>query len=145
MRKMPLVSRDYTKRILQRAGLFPIVRSVYRSLNDRIRKQKAHEITFYRTLLRPDALCFDVGANLGQKAEVLLACSSRVIIVEPNILCLPTLRYLFGSNPNAEIVTSAVGNFRGSINLHVHGTDPTASVRPEWDRQFMGATGSLIR
>jgi FkbM family methyltransferase len=77
-------------------------------------------------------------SNLGQKAEVFLACAARVIIVEPNILCQPTLSYLFGRNPNAELLMTAVGSTPGWMDLYVHGTDSTASARPEWDRQVYG-------
>src|SRR5262245_58356498 len=115
-RKMPLFSRDHAKHALLRIGLFPVVRTAYRALSRAIRTQRSHEIDFYRALLRPDSLCFDVGANLGQKAEVFLSCGARVIIIEPNVLCHPTLRFLFSRSPNAEIVATAVGSFRGSID-----------------------------
>jgi hypothetical protein len=124
---------------LQRTGLFPAARAGYRMVNPRIRNQRFREINFYSTFLKPDALCFDIGANLGQKAEVFLSCAKRVIIVEPNVLCQPTLSYLFGRNPNAEVLMTAVGSTPGWMKLYVHGTDSTASARPEWDRQVYGS------
>src|SRR5262249_40425714 len=84
------------------------------------------------------SLCFDIGANLGQKSEVLLSCGARVVAVEPNPLCRPTLRYLFGRNPRVQIISSAVGDHDGSVELHLHGTEATASVRPEWDKKVYG-------
>ncbi len=132
------LDRSQIKDVLQRLGLFPLARVAYRALSPGIRKQHNREIAFYRELLNDSCLCFDIGANLGQKSEVFLACGARVVVVEPNALCQPTLRYLFGRNPQAEIVETAVGNASGFIDLHVHGTEATASVRPEWDQKVFG-------
>jgi FkbM family methyltransferase len=132
-------ARDKTKATLQRIGLFPAARSAYRALHGGIRKQRAHEIAFYSSLFSPGALCFDIGANLGQTTEVFLACGARVLSVEPNALCHPTLKHLFGENKNCQIVQSAIGSSNGFIDLHVHGTDATASVRADWDRQTYGS------
>jgi FkbM family methyltransferase len=128
-------TRNQAKLALQKIGFFPVARAAYRMLNSRIREQRSNEILFYRELLKPNSLCFDVGANLGQKAEVFLCCGSRVVILEPNILCQPTLKYLFRRNPKVELVMAAVGSARGWMDLHVHGTESTASARPEWDRR----------
>jgi FkbM family methyltransferase len=89
-------------------------------------------VAFYGEFLPQTALCFDIGANLGQKAEVFLACGARVILVEPNSLCLPTLKFHFAKNPKAEIVTQAVGSAEQMTNLYVHGTDARASVHEDW-------------
>ena len=110
-----VLNRDRAKRALQNLGLFPAVRTVYRSLNPSIRIQQSHEVAFYRAILKPNSLCFDVGANLGQKAEVFRLCGARVIAIEPNSLCHPTLRYLFNRDPNVEILATAIGSSIGSM------------------------------
>lgn len=130
--------RDHAKQALQRAGLLPVARAAYRALNGSIRAQRSREITFYSELLPPNCMCFDIGANLGQKAEVFLACGARVILVEPNALCLPTLKFHFSKNPNAQIVPQAVGAAAGIVDLHIHGADSTASVYENWDRKVYG-------
>jgi FkbM family methyltransferase len=137
---MSLSSRNRARLALQKMGLFPAARTVYRLVNPSVRGQLSREINFYRPLLKPDSLCFDVGANLGQKAEVFLSCGARVIIIEPNTFCQPTLNYLFSRNLKAEVVMTAVGGAQRSIDLHVHGTETTASARPEWERQIYGVT-----
>jgi len=103
-----------------------------------IRAQRKKEIEFYKALLPPDCLCFDVGANLGQRTEVFLACGAKVVAVEPNYLCLPTLKFHFSRNKNVQIVLQAVGATAGLIDLHVHGTESTASVFENWDRTIFG-------
>jgi FkbM family methyltransferase len=131
-------SRGYAKQVLQQVGLFPVARSLYRSVNPTVRAQKSYEARFYGNLLKPNSLCFDVGANLGQKAEIFRLCGARVVAVEPNYLCHPTLTHLFGHDKNVQIVSSAVGSSNGHLDLYVHGTDATGSARPEWHQQVYG-------
>jgi FkbM family methyltransferase len=38
---------------------------------------------FYRDLIPPSALCFDIGANHGERSAALLALGARVVAVEP--------------------------------------------------------------
>jgi FkbM family methyltransferase len=129
--------RDLIKGALHRTGLFPVARAAYRKLNRSIAAQRTREIEFYRALLPRDALCFDIGANLGQKAEVLLTCG-RVVIVEPNDTCIPTLQFHFARNPKATILHTGLAASRGTAELYVHGSDSTASMNPNWDRKVYG-------
>jgi FkbM family methyltransferase len=89
-------------------------------------------------LLKPNALCFDVGANLGEKTEVFLACGARVLTIEPNPYCRPTLEFHFGGNPRCELLFSAVGSSEGAIRIFTHLADATASVRSDWDSKVFG-------
>jgi FkbM family methyltransferase len=135
---MLLVSRDNAKSALQRMGLFPATRWAYRRLNRTIREQAHREIDFYSAFLRPSSLCFDIGANLGQKTEVFLACGARVIAVEPNPHCRSVLEYNFADNSQCELVFMAVGPSEGVIELFTHLADSTASARSDWDTKIFG-------
>jgi hypothetical protein len=128
---MSLPIRDKAKSTLMKTGLFPAARAAYRFLNRDIRDQRRQEIEFYSKLLKPDALCFDVGANLGQKTEVFLACGARVVTIEPNPHCGPTLQFHFAGNPRCELLFTAVGSSEGAIELFTHLADATASVRSD--------------
>jgi FkbM family methyltransferase len=83
-------------------------------------------------------LCFDVGANLGQKTEVFLACGARVVTIEPNPYCRPTLEFHYGANPRCELLFSAVGSAEGTIGIFAHLADATASVRSDWEMKVFG-------
>ena len=120
------------KDALLRAGLYPIARSLYRKLSPLHRRQQALRTAFLAQLTKPGDLCFDVGGNLGQTVESLRACGARVVTIEPNPACLPTLRYSFGKDPQVVIVNKAVGAEPGVAMLHCHGTSSTASLRDGW-------------
>lgn len=130
--------RDSAKAALRWSGLFPFARTVYRNFSPSVQRQQAIETSFYSGILKRGDLCFDIGANLGQKSEIFLSCGARTVIIEPNPLCAPTLNYLFKHNREAVVVPKAVGATSGVLKLHVHGTDSTASVRADWDKQVFG-------
>ena len=134
----PLI-RDKAKSALMKMGLFPTVRAAYRLLNGDVRDQRRGEIEFYSELLKPNSLCFDVGANLGQKTEAFLACGARVVTIEPNPHCGPTLQFHFAGNPRCELLFTAVGSSEGAIELFTHLADSTASVRSDWDMKVFGS------
>src|SRR5207253_121002 len=102
----------------------------YRKFTPSIRRQRAKELEFYRGILKRRSLCFDVGANLGQKTELFIEMDCRVVMVEPNVNCAPTLDYQFGKNPNVKIVMSAVGSTEGTVKYYSQGTSAASSVRP---------------
>jgi FkbM family methyltransferase len=129
-------TRDLAKTALRNLGIFPVARSLYRFVNSPIQKQKAKEIAFYRALLPPGSLCFDAGANLGQRTEIFLACDCRVVAIEPNPLCRDTLHWQFAGRCVLEY--SAVGPCDSTVTLYCHGTDGTASTDPKWDQSLFG-------
>ena len=120
------------KRFLHRTNLYPRVRHYYRLVNRSARRERRVLRTFYRELVKPGDLCFDIGANVGQTTEALTACGARVIAVEPNPLCGPVLRWQFARNPNVTIMEKAVGAMVGTATLHLDGTASTASLRADW-------------
>jgi FkbM family methyltransferase len=46
----------------------------------------------YRQFLRPGSLCFDVGANVGERAAIFSSLGARVVAVEPQPACAEILR-----------------------------------------------------
>lgn len=139
-----MLSKDAVKSGLQRVGLFPIVRSAYRKLSTPIQAQHRKELSFYAGLLKPAGLVFDVGANLGQRSEVFLELGNKVVAVEPNAACQPTLRHLFGSNQNFTLVEKAIGHEVGSVTFYASGTDSTGSTRPDWNTKVFGSDRGQI-
>lgn len=121
-----------TKDLLWRLGIYPFARSIYRTVSPRHRNERQLRTRFFAQLIQPGDLCFDIGANLGQSIESFLECRGRVIALEPNPLCLPTLQRDFGRNPNVVLVNKAVGREPGVAQLHFHGTGATASLRDNW-------------
>lgn len=62
---------------------FAIRHSIARRTPEMIEADKARD-RFYANFIRKDDLCFDVGANLGNRVASLLAAGARVVAIEPN-------------------------------------------------------------
>jgi FkbM family methyltransferase len=136
-----MAANQTLKAISQRLGVYPLARAVYRRLNPEIGRDLERQTAFYRKFLRPGDLCFDIGANVGQTSEVMLAAGARVVALEPNPACHETLRWQFGRNRRFTLVTQAVSDTRSTARLHVNGTDSRASLRSDW--RFLPKAGEV--
>jgi FkbM family methyltransferase len=88
---------------------------------------------FYRRLVRPGDLCFDVGAHLGDRTAQFLALGARVIAVEPQPAPLALLRRLYGKNPRVVLIGAALGAAPGEAELAIDPGNPTvATLSPRW-------------
>lgn len=68
-----------------------------------------NRMTFFSQFIRRGDLCFDIGANIGDKTRIFLMLGAKVVSVEPQITCLKKLYEIFGNNKNVIIVNKAIG------------------------------------
>ena len=134
------MDRAFFKAALHSTGLFPAARTMYRKFNSNVRIQHKREVDFYASLLKANDLCFDIGANLGQRAEVFREIGCTVVILEPNARCQDTLQFLFSRDPKVEIVMNAVGKTQGTLQLYAHGTDAPGAFCQIGIRRCLGKT-----
>jgi FkbM family methyltransferase len=66
-----------------------------------------HEIAFLQQFISPGDLVFDVGANIGKKTDLYLACNARVVCVDPQPSSIQVLKERF--TDNKAVVIEAVG------------------------------------
>ena len=92
-------------------------------------KRISADTEFYRSLLPPNSLVFDIGANVGNKTEALVKAGHRVIAVEPQPDCANEI----AARCNVEIVRAAVGVEEGTLELHLSDVYHTmASASKTW-------------
>jgi FkbM family methyltransferase len=82
-------------------------------------QQHQKMLTFYAQFVCPGDLCFDIGANVGNRTKVFVELGAKVICVEPQDVCLEHLDRLFSQNGNVTIVSKAVGNQEGTAELSI--------------------------
>lgn len=117
------------RRFLERS--YGIVRSAVIYHGNPLKRRRAR--VFYRQFVRPDGLCFDIGAHLGDRTLHFLALGARVVAVEPQPAPLAVLRRLVGKNPRVVLVDRAVGATAGEAELAVDPRNPTlASLSADW-------------
>ena len=98
---------------------------------------------FYRRFVPPGALCFDIGAHLGDRTAHFLALGARVIAVEPQPAPLAVLRRLFGANPRVVILDLALGAATGVAELAIDPRHPmVATLSPRWRAEVAQSASS---
>lgn len=88
---------------------------------------------FYRQLIAPGDLCFDVGANIGDYTETLVSLGARVVAVEPQPACIDELRARFAGNDRVTVVPVALGATEGAARLFLREWTGLASLHPDWE------------
>lgn len=84
-------------------------------------------------LVQPGDLVFDIGANLGAKAERFLAAGARVVCVEPQPECAAHLYRKFAGNPNIAIEEKGLADKVGTRHLSICSAANTISTfSEEW-------------
>ncbi|MEM6884730.1 MAG: FkbM family methyltransferase [Verrucomicrobiota bacterium] len=91
------------------------------------------DINTYLDLIPVGSLCFDVGANKGEKTKALLASGMRVVAFEPQPDCVSFIhQHCEGFSKELKVVQTAVGNETGSITLYQTDVPGHASVFEDW-------------
>lgn len=96
----------------------PVHRWIIRLRNPDYEAALAQDAVFYRNLIKPGDLVFDVGANYGSKAEVFLKLGARVVLVEPDRRSCRILRQRFVRWQNVTLEERAVAERPGTLVLH---------------------------
>lgn len=91
------------------------------------RRHKIEMKDFYAQFINSGDLCFDIGANIGNRTEIFLSLNASVVAVEPQSECLEKLRNRFGDNAKLTIIPKALGQEEGEGTL-IQGTVNTLST-----------------
>jgi len=100
-----------------------------------LRNWSAHDsemLEFYSQLVSPGSLCFDVGANIGNRVKILLELQAEVVAIEPQQGCAQTLKRVFGNNHYLKIIQKALGEREGEAEIMISDSDTLSSMSPEW-------------
>jgi FkbM family methyltransferase len=94
------------------------------------RRERRLVLDHFRPLLPAGALAFDVGANRGEVAQLLVHLGGRVVAVEPNPELADGLRRRFGDRVAVEC--AAVGAAEGTAELRLGKDDAHSTLSPDW-------------
>ena len=86
----------------------------------------------YSAFVRPGDRVFDVGANLGNRTAMFLELGARVIVVEPQLICVAALRTRFAGEPRVTIVPKALGSSAGVAEIRTSQAHGISSMSADW-------------
>ena len=105
---------------------------------------KKRLMAFYAPFVKENALCFDIGAHLGNRTNAWEALGARVIAMEPQPQCMGFLKKKFGNSKKVVLLQKAVGAKEGTATFHVSELTPTISTMATSDwRQAMAENTSF--
>ncbi|WP_137128973.1 FkbM family methyltransferase [Rhizobium sp. FY34] len=81
---------------------------------------------FYRGLVKPGQLVFDIGAHVGSRSRTLLSLGARVVAIEPQPAFADFIEKHF-SRELEGFERVAVGRESGEIELHISSRHPTVT------------------
>ena len=85
---------------------------------------------FYSKFLSKGELCFDVGANLGNRTEVFLKLGATVVAVEPQPLRAKMLQLQFGKR--IQVIKSALGESEKQGLMYISDSPEISSMSMDW-------------
>ncbi|MDH4152468.1 MAG: FkbM family methyltransferase [Nitrospira sp.] len=85
-------------------------------------------VNFYRQFLNTGDLCFDVGANVGNKTHMFLELGARVVCIEPQPNCVAVLKAKYQRDTNVVVVCKGLATQQGRKMLSICGTADTIST-----------------
>jgi FkbM family methyltransferase len=86
---------------------------------------------FYSAFIKPGDLCFDIGANHGNRTEIFLELGAKVIAVEPQLKCAEDLREKF-SNNDVIVVNAAVSSKSGEAEMYISDEDEISTLSEDF-------------
>ncbi len=98
--------------------------------------QEKKELLFYSQFIKKGDLCFDVGANIGNKTNIFLKLGARVVAIEPQKLACQKIQQLYGDNNNLTVMNKGLADKPGFLELSV-GEDYSvlATMSETWKKE----------
>lgn len=89
-------------------------------------------LAFYSQFISEGDLCFDIGANIGERTEVFVKLGGTVVAVEPQDVCVRRLRRRFGGSGSVRIVHKALGERDGQAEMMLSKAHMLSSLSKGW-------------
>lgn len=90
-------------------------------------------LSFYQQFVEPGALCFDVGAHVGNRLRLWSRLGANIVGLEPQPHLMRLLQRLYGRFPNITLLDQAVGAEPGEATMYMSERVPAVtSLSAEW-------------
>ena len=90
----------------------------------------------YRQLLPKDALCFDIGANVGHRTVLFRQLGASVVSVEPVESSFKLLQKKFAQDNKVHLIQAAVSDTEGQATLFLSDVTEVCTLSQEFVRQY---------
>ena len=119
---------------LKSVGLYSIIRSLIcpeRPSKVELMQRRRMQV-FYSQFIKKGDLCFDVGANVGNRTNVFLRLGARVVAVEPQKTSFRVLQQKFTRNRRVVLVNQGLSDHVGYVDLHIANVSTISTMSKDW-------------
>ena len=95
-------------------------------------KADADRIAFYRALISPVGLVFDVGANMGNRSKIFRELGTRVIAFELQSYCAKFLAVAFSGDQDFTLTRMALSDKEGDMEMHLGEAHTLSTLDTDW-------------
>ncbi|HZV69759.1 MAG TPA: FkbM family methyltransferase [Saprospiraceae bacterium] len=88
------------------------------------------EHSIYQDFINPGDLCFDVGANIGNKIDILLKAGAKIVAIEPQDSCYRILKHKYGRK--ITLIKKGLGESESIKEFHISNSSTISSFSKEW-------------
>lgn len=114
-------------------GLYGMTKSVRNWLiTIRTKHIRHRRERFYSQFINKGDLCFDVGANLGNRTEIFVKLGATVVAIEPQATCAQKLRKKYKNDSRVILIQKALGEKEGEGELKLSNSHTISSMSKEW-------------
>ncbi|MFN6946605.1 MAG: FkbM family methyltransferase [Cytophagaceae bacterium] len=96
----------------------------------KLEKQKERFFAFYSKFVNEGDLCFDVGAHMGSRVDVLLKCKARIVAIEPYKPCYDYLKLKY--NNKIFLINKGVGSKKEMRKMYISDDPTTNTFSSDW-------------
>lgn len=107
---------------------FPSERDKETFKNEKIAIERRKRL--FSSLIKSGELCFDVGANVGNRVEPLLQIGAKVLAVEPQKSCYKTLHRKFGNR--IILIKKGLSDQEGVKKFYISDASVLSTYSEEW-------------
>lgn len=122
-------------KLLKKVRLYDFAKSLAGQLKRLDLREICHKramIDFYSNFISGGDLCFDIGANIGNRTDVFLKLGATVVAVEPQAACMEELRKKYGTNKRVILINKGLGEKKGEKIMRVSEDNTISSMSDEW-------------
>ena len=95
-------------------------------------------LSFYSDFISPNNLCFDIGANIGNRTEIFLKLKAKVISVEPQPYCIKKLNKKFRENNQFTLVGMGLADYEGTAEMMISSAHVLSTLSLEIIEKYHG-------
>jgi FkbM family methyltransferase len=104
------------------------------------RKKKKFE-NFYGKYINEGDLCFDIGANIGNRTEVFLDLGARVVSIEPEKEINTILNEKYGKHKNSTILQVGIGREAGQKDIYISNYSEISTFSTQFIEKYKNQKG----